>query len=157
MLEIRALPRADGSARGSAGAKSLIHSEISRLETSRVQFEGPAENRGDDSLNPLAGSAGSMWLRFNGKIDIDAPQAELLVLCEEKSEEIDPAGSAWINGQKVRPILSGPHVGFNADGHRVPEHWQFLRYPFGAWQEPSHRRASDPIRRAARLRLGLGV
>ena len=53
----------------------------------------------------------------------------LLVLCEEKSEEIDPAGSAWINGQKVRPILSGPHVGFNADGHRVPEHWQFLRYP----------------------------
>ncbi|MGD0783878.1 MAG: NPCBM/NEW2 domain-containing protein, partial [Candidatus Aminicenantales bacterium] len=128
-LEIGPRQAPTGTPQAQAGAKSLIHSEISRLEASRVQFEGPAENRGDDWLNPMAGSAASMWLRFDGKIDIDAPQAELLVLCEEKSEEIDPAGSAWINGQKVRPILSGPHIGFNADGHRVPEHWQFLRYP----------------------------
>ncbi len=112
-----------------ANAGSLIHSDLSRLEVSRVQFEGPAEKGGDDSLNPLAGATASMGLRMAGSIDIEAPQAELLVLCEEKSEEINPLESAWINGKKVLPILSGPHASFNVDGHRVPEHWQFLRYP----------------------------
>ena len=130
VLAIGPLPSPAGMPEARANAGSLIHSDLSRLEVSRVQFEGPAEKGGDDSLNPLAGATASMGLRMAGSIDIEVAASRVVGALRGEVRGDQPAGVGVDQRQEGSlPILSGPHASFNVDGHRVPEHWQFLRYP----------------------------
>lgn len=111
--------------------EKLIETKILRQEAGCVVWEKPKDGA---AMGPnwtcLVGEAGaSGQLKFEAEIVSRAPQAELLVLSEEKADPFVPLCEVKINGKKTASTLSGPDTGYTAAGGPRPEQWLFLRYP----------------------------
>jgi hypothetical protein len=100
-----------------------------RKDVNRIDFTGSGETLGPDWFNPVGNVNSSLKFSLEATVNVKAPQAELLVLSEEKSQPINPICRVVVNETEVPADLSGPDLGYAGAGPHRPEQWLFLRFP----------------------------
>jgi hypothetical protein len=95
----------------------------------RVAFAGSQEWLGPDWTCLLGDVASAVQLTLDAKIDVAAPQAEMLILCEGKKPPAAPLGRVKVNGREVRVSTASSAAGWSATLLPTHEHWTFLRVP----------------------------
>ena len=90
---------------------------------------GSGETLGFDWFNPVGNVKSSLELSLEATVSVKAPQAELLVLSEDRSQPINPICRVVVNGTEVAAVLSGPDLGYAGTWLSRPEPWLFLRFP----------------------------
>jgi hypothetical protein len=98
-----------------------------RLE--RVAFRDSGKWLGPDWTCPLGDARSAVHLVLDVKLDLAAPQGELLVLCEGRKPPAAPVGRAKTNGREVEPGTASSATGWSATMLPAHEHWTFLRFP----------------------------
>lgn len=102
---------------------------ISRIEKTRVEFADSQEAFGPDWTSLLGNMKSAVRLNVEAKVEITAPQAELLVLVEGETPPTAPMGSIRINGVETKPVVTGSITGWAATQQPQHGHWTFLRVP----------------------------
>jgi len=100
-----------------------------RKDVKRIDFTGSGETLGFDWFNPVGNVKSSLKLSLEATVSVKAPQAELLVLSEDKSQPINPICRVVVNGTEVPAVLSGPDLGYAGTWLSRPEPWLFLCFP----------------------------
>lgn len=110
--------------------KKRITTKISRREVTRLRFDSPAPAPAVDSMSFVGDAQSALKVGLDVEAVIDAPQAELLVLIENKDvPATDPICSIKINGKEAPVTFSDSETGFAATGLPRPEHWLFIHAP----------------------------
>ncbi|MCL4553152.1 MAG: NPCBM/NEW2 domain-containing protein, partial [Candidatus Marsarchaeota archaeon] len=109
-----------------------IKSSVTQSDVRRVEFTGIPETTGTDWTKLTGTATRSLQIELSGEVTLNAPEGELLILSEEKSQPVDPICTVKINGHEVKPVLSGPDLGYAGTVFNRPEQWLFLRYPLSA-------------------------
>jgi hypothetical protein len=117
------LPRATRS------TGNWLESKDVRRDVKRIEFTGSGETLGPDWFNPVGNVKSALQFRLEATVSVKAPQAELLVLSEEKSPPINPICRVVVDGTEVPALLSGPDLGYAGTFLHRPEQWLFLRFP----------------------------
>jgi hypothetical protein len=96
-----------------------------------VLFESSEELMGPDWTDLAGGTDGGLHVVLEGRLEMDAPQGELLILLENRHDPLDPLGSIRINGETVTAETSGSRIGWAADGPpgKLETGWLFRRAP----------------------------
>jgi len=121
----KSVPEAASQTRG------RVKAELSRKDVSLVEFEGSGGAYGSDWTSLVGDAASAIQLHAEGKITLDAPHGELLVLIEGKHQLSEPWCRITVNGVETPATPSGSEAGWGASGMPKPEHWLFLRAPLG--------------------------
>lgn len=130
VLSLGPEPAPEGLADAAAKPAPEIHVTLRRNEVARLDFENEARLE-PDAMSPVGAVPSALKLTLEADVQIASPQAELLILCEDGSELIDPVCRIRVNGQETPARLTGPETGYAAESHPRPEHWLFLRAPLG--------------------------
>jgi hypothetical protein len=120
------LPRASDS----VGHHVAVTNPQCRVE--RVAFEGGQSAQGPNWICRLGDSSGAIRVRAQGTVTVNAPSAELLVLCEGAAPPPEPTGTVKVNGAVVTTSSLGSASGWSATLLPSHEHWRFLRAPLNA-------------------------
>lgn len=101
-------------------------------QLTRVAFRGEAAGVGPDWTCPLGDAATAVRLNLDARVRVNAPRAELLLLCEGDKPQMAPLGSVRVNGAKVETTVANSALGWSATGLATQGHWVFLRVPLVA-------------------------
>jgi hypothetical protein len=129
VLSIDARPAARDLPRTASAVRS--HVKVTRCDhrLQRVAFQDSLQWLGPDWTSLLGDAKSAIHLTLNAKLDLTAPQGELLVLCEGKKAPTAPIGRAKVNGREVKPSTASSATGWSATLLPTHEHWTFLRIP----------------------------
>lgn len=106
------------------GPVSVIKEEYAKL-----QYNEGIAPIGPDWTSLVGDTTSSTRVAYECNVEITAPNAELLILNEGKSDGISCQGTIKLNGVEVKPTISDSSTGWSATGNPKTEHWQFLRVP----------------------------
>lgn len=116
------LPRAAATGSGVKVTKS-----DHRLE--RVSFHNGGKGLGRDWTCRLGEATSALRLTLNANVHVEAPHAELLVLCEGTQAPAVPVGQWKLNGQEAATSTACSETGWSATLLPRHDHWTFLRAP----------------------------
>jgi hypothetical protein len=117
------LPRAASAVRSHVKVAKCDH----RLQ--RVAFQDSGPWLGPDWTSLLGDAKSAIHLTLDAKVDLAAPQGELLVLCEGNKAPAAPIGRVKINGREVKSSTASSAAGWSATLLPTHEHWTFLQVP----------------------------
>lgn len=128
-----------GDDAGVPEASTVVGRGVSVLESKhrleRVAFRGDEKPLGPSWTSRLGEAASAVRLSLEARVRVDAPSAELLVLCEGKKSPSVVGESIRVNGQKVDAATTTSAVGWRATGLAIPEHWTFVRVPLSSGEQ----------------------
>lgn len=125
--------QADAAPRGLPRFRSAIRSHVKvgrcdgRLE--RAAFQDSRKSLGPDWTCPLGDAPCAVRFTLDAEVEVAAPQAELLVLCEGEKPPAAPIGPWKLDGRAVQPGEASSATGWSATMLPAHEHWIFLRAP----------------------------
>lgn len=109
-----------------------IEANVAKREITPIRFQGPEEPMGPDWTSPIPGPGLFTRLNVNADVLVRAPQAELLILLEDRQTPAIPTYHLTINGAEPTATTSSSAIGFNVASGTRRENWLFLRAPLAA-------------------------
>ena len=98
----------------------------------RITLRGADKAMGPDWTCPLGGANSAVQWTIHAAAQVNAPQAELLLLLEGDKSPVAPIGKLAIDGREVTPTTATSAGGWSATGLPTHEQWTFLRAPLTA-------------------------
>lgn len=129
VLSISAHQKTDGIPAVGEALGKRIEARVSRREVSRVEFIPASEWHGGDWTSVVRDAHSALKVSLGAVVEVDASEAELLVLLEDKDVAVDPSCAVKVNGKEVPVTLSDSEAGFAATGLPRQEHWLWLHAP----------------------------
>lgn len=112
-----------------AALKSRLTVLEEKHSLEQIAFRGEATARGPDWTCPLGDARQAARLTLDARVRVEAPNAELLLLCEGEQPQMLPVGSVLVNGQPVTATTATSVAGWSATALPMHGHWAFLRVP----------------------------
>lgn len=99
-----------------------------RHEISRVQFDTTEPAIGPNWTSTLGDVSSATKLSLEGIVEVESPQARLLVLLEGATSPAVPSYTVKVNGRRVAAEVLPSSAGWYA-GLPTTDHWTFLQIP----------------------------
>ena len=132
VLSVRARPEGGPIPEASPAVRSHVKVEACERQLERVEFPGDSKGLGPDWTCPLGEVKSAVHLKLHAKVEVNAPDAEMLVLLEGKAPPPPPVGRVKVNGREVRPDTASSAAGWSATLLPAHDHWTFQRVPLAS-------------------------
>ncbi|MHB0999857.1 MAG: NPCBM/NEW2 domain-containing protein [Armatimonadota bacterium] len=117
-----------GTPLASVSVGKQVSASVSKCEFTRQEFDDKGEQFGPDWTSMLGDAKSALKMDLEAEVNIDAPDAQLLLLLE--GEKKAPVGSNClikINGKDVPAEYISSTSGWSATGYNPNEYWVFVK------------------------------
>ena len=130
--------------------------KVLKSEVSLDKFAGEAKPLGADSTCPIGSATAGIRVDLDAEVAVDAPQADLLVLLEDKDAPVDPICEVRVNGRAAALSSGGSETGLGRILHTQSRAMAVSLDPSGYGQEHGESEIVDSGRESGGIGVGVG-